>query len=86
MSSLAAFSSWITAAFSPVVVLTLSIIAIWLVRRMIDRRAAASSDFRFRRQLVTLLLGLVAVLLVILASPLTDNAKSQLLSLIGVLL
>lgn len=86
MNDLGALSGWIVSGVSPVLVLTVSIVAIWLVRRLIDRRAASSSDFRFRRQMATLLLGFVALLLVILASPLSDNAKNQLLSLIGVLL
>ena len=68
------------------VALVLLLIALWIMRAIIDRSAASKSGSRLRRQVFTGLLSFVGLLTIIMVSPMNDNQKGQLLSLIGILL
>lgn len=59
---------------------------IWGVNRLVFARIKRLSDSRFSRQIATLGLGAVAIIAVILALPIGDETRGQLLSLLGLLL
>ena len=68
------------------VAIAISVLVIFGIRFLLDRRAAAAAGRSVRRQLITLLLALIGLIVVIIVSPLTDSQQGQLLSLIGILL
>ncbi|HOP06517.1 MAG TPA: mechanosensitive ion channel [candidate division Zixibacteria bacterium] len=68
------------------IALLVLLVALWIVRLIIDRSAASKSGSRLRRQVITGLLSFAGLLVIIMVSPLNDNQKGQLLSLIGILL
>lgn len=57
-----------------------------VVRQLLERRLAGSPDGRFRIQLVMIALSLAGVLAIILALPVSETLRGQLLSLLGILL
>ncbi len=59
---------------------------VFVVRHILNRRYADSVGLKFRIQFILLLLSFGGLIAVILASPVTEGAKTQLLSLIGILL
>ncbi len=56
------------------------------VRFILDRKFPGTSDSRFRIQMVLLLLSFAGMLAIIMALPISENTRGQLLSLIGILL
>lgn len=62
------------------------IVVVVVVRLVVRRQSSLSSDRRFRLQVVTLVLSLAGLVAVIMALPLSETAKGQLLSLLGILL
>ena len=59
---------------------------LFLVRYLLERRLGGVPDSRFRIQLVMLALSLAGLLAIILALPVGDELRGQLLSLLGILL
>ena len=59
---------------------------LFLVKHLLERRLGAVPDSRFRIQLVMLALSLAGMLAVILALPVSDTLRGQLLGLMGILL
>ena len=62
------------------------IVVVVVVRLVVRKQSSLSSDRRFRLQVVTLILSLAGLVAVIMALPLSETAKGQLLSLLGILL
>ena len=60
--------------------------ALYAANYVFERRMAARPHNRFRLQLTMLAITVVGMVIVIMASPLSDAQKGQLLSLIGILL
>ena len=60
--------------------------ALFVVNRLFETRFAARPHNSYRRQISMLGITVVGLLVIIMASPLSDAQKSQLLSLLGVLL
>lgn len=69
-----------------VAVLVLGVIALIGVRKLLDRRYQGQADKNMKRQLITLLSSFVLLVVLIIVSPLNDNQKGQILSLIGIVL
>jgi len=74
--------SWGAAVVTVVVVVAI----IFVVRTVMHRRYGAVSDFRYRGQIVTIVLSLAGLVAVILILPIGDTRQGQLLSLVGILL
>ena len=64
----------------------LIILALWLLRRVLERNARLAAGRRFRSQVVMTGVSLIAVLLIILALPVSESTRGNLLSLVGILL
>lgn len=76
------FDAWMPATL----VVLFFLAAFLLLRFVLNRRFSASFGFQFRNQLILLLMTLAGVLTFILALPTGESTKSQLISLIGILL
>ena len=76
------FTSAVPMAITAVIV----IIVIVVARYLLTRQAGVRTARKFRVQLTTMLLSLLGLVSLIVASPLGDTSKGQLLSLIGILL
>jgi len=63
----------------------ISVLVIIAVRFFINRQYMNKPGQPFRRQIITLILSFIALLLIILAMPINDSVRGQLLSLIGIL-
>jgi small-conductance mechanosensitive channel len=63
-----------------------AIVVLFVAHRILERGRVAVADHRFRNQLIMLGLTAGGILLVILVLPIGDTTRSQLLSLIGILL
>ncbi len=63
-----------------------SVIFLFVVRAVLTRRYTGKSDLQFRRQLTTLMLSLVGLVVVIITLPVAETTVGQLLSLLGLLL
>ncbi len=59
---------------------------LYLLNRVLGRRWAMQADAQFRFQLIMLALTVAGALGVVLALPISETLKGQLLSLIGILL
>ncbi len=71
----------------PAVVAVVVAVAVLLtVRRLLDKRLEGKAARGLQIQLVTLALSFIGLLAVILALPLSDSARGQLLSLLGIVL
>lgn len=68
------------------VTLIAALTVVLVVRYILNRRYADSVGFRFRIQFIILFLSFAGLVAVILASPIGESSKTQLLSLIGILL
>ncbi len=66
-------------------VVLLIIIVLSVIRYTFEKRAHLSRN-RYKQQVITLLLSFAGLIIVILVLPITDAARGQLLSLIGILL
>ncbi len=67
------------------VTLLIGVLVIGVVHRLMLRRHAPTSGSRMLQQLLLAALGAILVILVILALPIGDSARGQLLSLLGIL-
>jgi small conductance mechanosensitive channel len=67
-------------------VIVVFIILLAAVRQLLDRRFAGRAGRQFRRQIATLILVLIGLLVLILVLPINDSVRGQLLSLTGILL
>jgi len=56
------------------------------VRIILDRKFPGTSDSRFRVQMVLMLMSFAGLLAIVMALPISENTRGQLLSLIGILL
>ena len=74
-------------AFIPSIVVIIGVVMVIIVVRflMLKKQNGVGSG-QFRRQIVTLLLSFVGLLIIIMVLPLSDNKRGQLLSLLGILL
>ena len=81
-SALSYLAPTLPLAFSLVLVIS----GLFLARRVLERRISPGRKQSLTRQLILLGLTFLGLLVVILASPLSDAQKGQLLSLIGLLL
>ncbi len=66
-------------------ILVLSVLVIIATRYFIDRRFKNRPGRPFRRQVFTIVFSFVALLLIVLAMPINDSSRGQLLSLIGII-
>ena len=66
-------------------VLVISVLVIIAARYFIDRQFKNSPGRPFRRQVFTIVFSFVALLLIVLAMPINDSSRGQLLSLIGII-
>ncbi len=69
-----------------VTVLVFGILALIGIRKFLDRRYEGQADKNVRSQLTILLLSFALLVVLILVSPVNDNQKGQILSLIGIVL
>ncbi len=60
--------------------------ALWAARSIINKRYAGLSGLAFRRQVISLALAFIALIVVIILLPVSDSFRGQLLSFIGILL
>ncbi len=67
------------------IVVFFAVAILWVFRRILDKRYAGTSGNKFRRQVVTLLIGLVGVLIIIIAVP-EATARGQLLTFLGIII
>ena len=62
------------------------IVVLWVVRAILNRKYEGALELKFRRQVITVVLSFVGLLVIIMALPISDAPRGQLLSLIGILL
>ncbi len=67
-------------------VTVISVLIIIAARYFVNRQYENKPGQPFRRQIVTIILSFIVLLIIILAMPISDSARGQLLSLIGILL
>lgn len=71
------------------ITLVVMVLIIFIVRYFLDRHAASRTGGQVRRQLMTILLSFIGLIIVIMAVPdkfLSETSRGQILSLIGILL
>ena len=66
--------------------IVVAIIVLYLIRSFFERKYADNPGRSFHRQMITLLISLVGILIVIILLPISENMRGQLLSLLGILL
>ena len=77
----------LTNAFLPTLATLAVVLAVILgLKYILERRSVKTSDSRFRMQMILMILTFVGLLAVIMALPISENTRGQLLSLIGLLL
>lgn len=86
MDALRTLTAFLLPALPMGVALLLIALVFLLVHRLFERRLASKPNRGFQRQLIMLALTLLATLVVIIVSPLSDAQKGQLISLVGLLL
>jgi small-conductance mechanosensitive channel len=62
----------------------LILIFVFVIRAFLDKRYTGSPGHPLRRQVITLILVLVGIVIIILVLPIGDSTRGQLLSLIGI--
>ncbi|MBN2226259.1 MAG: mechanosensitive ion channel [candidate division Zixibacteria bacterium] len=73
-------------SFWPTVIAVFGLIVVlFIVRRIISKGPNGRTDGGFRRQIVTLLVVFLGILVIVLVLPINDSTRGQLLSLIGIL-
>ena len=70
--------------FPFIATLILGLIVLIGIRTFLDRRYQGQADKNMKLQLIVLLLSLVLIVVLIIVSPINDNQKGQILSLIGI--
>lgn len=74
-------------AFIPTLATLAVVIAIIMgAKLLLERQTVKTSDSRFRMQMILMVLSFAGILAVIMALPISENTRGQLLSLIGLLL
>jgi small conductance mechanosensitive channel len=73
-------------SFAFIATLVFGVIFLVGIRRLLDRRYQGQADKNMKLQLIVLLLSLVLIVILIIVSPINDNQKGQILSLIGIVL
>jgi small-conductance mechanosensitive channel len=68
------------------VALVTAIVALLVARSILEKRMARVAEGRFRLQLIMLGLSVAALVVIIMALPITESSRAQLLSLLGILL
>ena len=66
--------------------IVVAVIVLYLIRSFFERKYADNPSRSFHRQMITLLLSLIGLLVIILLLPVSENMRGQLLSLLGILL
>jgi len=62
------------------------IIVLFAVRRILERGDARAEDLRFRNQLVMAVLSVLGLVVIVIALPVSETLRGQLLSFLGILL
>jgi small-conductance mechanosensitive channel len=62
------------------------VLVLFVARRILERGDARAEDLRFRNQLVTAALSLLGLVIIVIALPVSESLRGQLLALIGILL
>lgn len=62
------------------------LVALFVIRRLLDKRYSHIPDRQFRLQVIMVGLSLLGLLVIIVSLPIGDVARGQLLSLLGILL
>lgn len=73
-------------ALPTAVALALVMVVLFIIRLILDKKYAKISGYQFRRQIITLTILFIGVLVIIMVLPISDSTRGQLLSLIGILL
>jgi small-conductance mechanosensitive channel len=68
------------------VALLVAAVVLWAVRDVINKRYAGLSGLAFRRQVISLALSFIALIVVIMLLPTSDTFRGQLISFFGILL
>ena len=84
MEQVQEFLARFTTLFRSAAVLTGAVIGLGVLQRILNRGAGSAPDLRFRNQLVMSISGLFMTLFVIVALPIGDAMRGQLLSLFGI--
>jgi len=66
--------------------LVLGVLILMGIRKLLENRYEGQDDKNMKLQLTTLLLSFVLLVVLIIISPINDNQKGQILSLIGIVL
>ncbi len=69
-----------------IVAIVVGIILLAVIHRILKQRLRTKSDRNMQRQLVMAILTFVLLVIIVIVSPITDNQKGQVLSLIGIIL
>jgi small conductance mechanosensitive channel len=69
-----------------VIALVLGALFLAAIRKFLDKRFEGQADRSMKLQLIMLILSLVLLVIIIIVSPINDNQKGQILSLIGIVL
>ncbi len=78
--------NWAYPGLPNIVGIVLALILLYAVRAILNKRFKGKLEFRFRRQIATMILTLIALFVVILLLPVSETSRGQLLSLLGILL
>jgi small-conductance mechanosensitive channel len=78
--------NWALPSLPNVAGLVVALIVLYVVRLILNRRFKGKLEFRFRRQIATMILTLIALFVIILLLPISETSRGQLLSLLGILL
>ena len=62
------------------------LVTLWIVHRVLERRARVAEGYRFRKQVILLALGVLGLLLCVLVLPVSGSLRGQLLTFIGIVL
>ena len=62
------------------------IIVLFVVRRILERGDARAEDLRFRNQLVMAVLSVLGLVVIVIALPVSETLRGQMLSFLGILL
>ncbi len=78
--------NWVLPSLPNVAGLVVVLVVLYAVQLILNRRFKGKLEFRFRRQIATMILTLIALFVIILLLPISETSRGQLLSLLGILL
>ncbi len=86
MTFSASIISSMRSALPVTAVLVIVVLALFIVNKLFDKRDAIKPQKSLWRHLAVLVISIIGLLILILVSPISDNQKGQILSLLGILL